>query len=189
MKRWLTIFVCLAFLPIGTAIAQQSDDHATKEDVQQMFDVMHSRKQFDAMMDVIRQQLPALTRGVVANQLPNATPEEIAKLNDFMNRQTQKMFEDMPFDGLMQAMMPAYQRHFTHGEIQEVTRFYSSPVGQKFLAELPAVMGEYMQAARPIMQKWTQKQVEELKTGAEQYAKTLRKEKSHASAPRAKPAS
>jgi hypothetical protein len=189
MKRWLAIILCLAFLHIGTALAQETGDHATKEDVQKMFDVMHSRKQFDAIMDVMKQQLPALTKGVMAKQLPNATPEETARLNEFVNAQTQRMFEGMPFDDLMQVMMPAYQHHFTHGEIQEVTRFYSSPVGQKLLTELPAVMGEYMQAAGPIMQKWMQGQMAELKTSAEQYAKTLRKEKSHTAAPSAKPTS
>jgi len=96
------------------------------------------------------------------------------------------MFEAMPYDELMQAMVPAYQHHLTHGEIQEIIRFDSSPVGQKMLEELPAIMGESMQAAAPIIQKWMQGRMNELKTSVESYAKTLREEKTRTTAPSVK---
>jgi hypothetical protein len=51
-------------------------------------------------------------------------------------------------------MIPAYQNHFTRGDIQAMNAFYSSPVGQKVLEQLPAVMQEGMQAAMPIMSKY-----------------------------------
>ncbi len=189
MKRWLAIILCLVVLPIEAALAQQPDDHATKEDVQKLLDVTHcSRERFAAIMGVITKQLPAMGNEVITNQLPNATPEEKAKLNEFLNLQTQKMFEAMPYDELMQAMVPAYQHHLTHGEIQEIIRFDSSPVGQKMLEELPAIMGESMQAAAPIIQKWMQGRMNELKTSVESYAKTLRKEKTCTTAPSVKPA-
>jgi hypothetical protein len=189
MKRCLIVILFCALLPVSSAFAQKAEDPATKEDVQKLFDVMHSRKQFESLMVVIKQQLPALTQSIRNKQLPNATPEETAKLNNFVNSQMDKMFDKLPYDELMQALMPAYQHHFTHQEVEEITRFYSSAVGQKTLSELPAVMNEYMTAARPVMQKWMEARLEQLKKDAEQYAKSLKDQNAPKSMSKTKSAS
>lgn len=189
MKRWLAVILCLAFVPLSAAFAQQPGDPATKEDVQQLFDIQNSRKLFDSIMTAMKQQLPALTKSALDKQLQNATPEETARMDAFMNDSMEKMFQHMPFDELLQAAMPAYQHHFTHGEIQELIQFYSSPLGKKLLAEMPAIMTEYMQAATPVLQKWMKAQMADLQASAEEYARKLKEEKSPACASQVKPAS
>jgi len=174
MKRWLAVILCLACLPAAAAFAQQPGDPATKEDVQQLFDIQNSRKLYDSIMTAMGQQIQALTKSTMGKQLPNATAEEAARLNGFVNDSVEKMFQNMPFDELLEATIPAYQRHFTHGEIQELIQFYSSPLGKKLLTEMPAIMTECMQAATPILQKWTKAQMADLKVNAEAYAKTLK---------------
>jgi len=59
----------------------------------------------------------------------------------------------MPFDEMIQAMVPAYQKHFTKGDIDSLVAFYSSPTGQKILREMPAITGEAMQSMMPIMRQ------------------------------------
>jgi hypothetical protein len=186
VKRWLIVILCLAFSP---AFAEQPGDPATKADVQKLTELIVARKQFDAVVGVVTRQLPSITESIVKKQLPNATPEEAARMKEFASNWTEKMFQHMPYDELMEAIMPAYQHHFTHGEVQELIRFYSSPVGKKLVAETPAVMAEYMESIRPVLQKWTESQLAELQASAAEYAKTLRKEKTPAEAPKAKPAS
>jgi hypothetical protein len=61
--------------------------------------------------------------------------------------------KSMPFDEMMQSMVPTYQKHFTKGDIDSLVAFYSSPVGQKLLREMPAIMGEAMEAMMPIMRQ------------------------------------
>jgi hypothetical protein len=50
-------------------------------------------------------------------------------------------------------MIPIYQRHFSKTDVNSMTSFYSSPTGQKFLREMPAVMAESMQAMYPRIQR------------------------------------
>jgi len=73
----------------------------------------------------------------------------------------------MPVDEITEAMIPAYQKYFTKSEIEAMNTFYSSPIGQKVLQELPAVMQESAQAAMPIMSKylseWNDRMQRELK--------------------------
>jgi hypothetical protein len=174
MKRWLAVILCLACLPVAAAFAQQPGDPATKEDVQKLFDIQNSRKLFDSIMTAMKQQIPVMTKSAMSKQLSNATAEQTAQLNAFMDDSVEKMFQNMPFDELMAAAMPAYQHHFTHGEMQELIQFYSSPLGKKLLAEMPAIMTEYMQAATPVIQRWMKSQMADLQVSAERYAKTLK---------------
>src|ERR1041384_4908854 len=63
------------------------------------------------------------------------------------------MMEDLPLDEMVEAMVPIYQRHLTRSDIEEVIRFYSSPVGQKLLREQPQMIQEGMQAGAQIEQQ------------------------------------
>jgi len=186
MKRWLVVILCLAF---SSVFAQQPSDPATKEDVQKLTELTAARKQFDAVVDMLKLQLPSITDFTVKKQLPNATPGEAARMKEFTDRWIAKMFQRMPYDELMEAIMPAYQHHFSHREVEELIRFYSSPVGRKLIAETPSVMAESMDAMRPILQKWTVSQLSDLQVSAAEYAKTLRKETTPVEIPKAKPAS
>jgi hypothetical protein len=53
----------------------------------------------------------------------------------------------------MDAMIPTYEKHFTKGDMDALTAFYSAPTGQKILREMPAIMSEAMEAMMPIMRK------------------------------------
>jgi hypothetical protein len=70
-----------------------------------------------------------------------------------MDKIIDDMMKDIPFDEMTQAMVPTYQKHFTKADIDSLIAFYSSPTGQKVLRELPAIMGEAMQATMPIIRQ------------------------------------
>jgi hypothetical protein len=72
-----------------------------------------------------------------------------ARLNKLMD----DMFNQMPFDEMTQAMVPACENHFTKGDMDALIAFYSGPTGQKVLQEMPAIMAEAMEYAMPIMRK------------------------------------
>jgi hypothetical protein len=187
MKRILGFVLCSVFL-LATAGAQQSTDSATpsdlatKEDIQRMFDVMQARRNADAMFNNFKQQIPSMISSVVTKQLPNATAEQKAQMDAFITDMMQKVYSNVPFEEMLQAQIPIYQRHFTRAEIQQMIQFYSSPVGQKFLTEMPTVVSESMQASFPIMQKWISSKMAEVQKSAEEYAKSM-KEKPPASEP------
>jgi len=68
-----------------------------------------------------------------------------------MTARMDEMFDNMPWDEITQAMVPAYQKHFTKGDIDNLVAFYSSPTGEKLLRELPSIMTESMQDMMPIL--------------------------------------
>ena len=68
-----------------------------------------------------------------------------------------EMLAEMPWDQMIQAMMPVYQKHFTKGDLDALTAFYSTPTGQKVLHEMPGLMADSMKAMMPIMQQHVEK--------------------------------
>jgi hypothetical protein len=153
MKRFL-IAAILSFVFCFGALAQQSDNTpATKEDIQRYFEVMHSH-------DMMKQMAEAMSKPMhqmVHEQFIKDKDKLPADFEERMNKMMDGMFKDMPWDEMLDAMAPAYQKHFTKGDVDALCAFYSSPTGQKLLREMPAMMAESMQSMMPIMQKYMEK--------------------------------
>jgi len=150
MKRFLTtITLCLAFDVYE--FAQGSDDTpATKEDVQRYFDVMHSRDLINKMMEAMLKPMHQMMH----DQYMKDKDKLPADFETRMNRMIDDMLREMPWEEIIQAEMPAFQKHLTKGDIDSIVAFYSSPSGQKLLKEMPEIMAESMQSMMPIIQRY-----------------------------------
>lgn len=163
MRRifWMAT-LCLAMAVPG--LAQNSDtEPATKDDVILYLRTMRSH---DMMQRTIEVQFQTMQQ-MMHDQILQEKGEVPAEFDTRMKKLMDDLRKNMPMDEIVDAMIPAYQNHFTHGDIQAMNAFYSSPVGQKVLEQLPAVMQEGMQAAMPIMSKfmtqWKERMQDEIK--------------------------
>lgn len=149
MRIFLMATLCLALA--APALAQSSDtDPATKDDIILYLRTMRSHDMLRKMMEVQSQSVQKLMRDQLLQDKGSLPPE----FNSHMKKAMADLVQGMPVDEIIQAMIPAYQKHFTRSDIQAMNAFYSSPVGQKVLEELPAVTQEGVQAALPIMSKY-----------------------------------
>jgi hypothetical protein len=152
MKRLLIALACLAFAVSGSvsSLAQNADEPASKDDVILYLRTMHSHDMFQKIMEVQCQNMQELFRDQLLKEKGSVPPEFDTRFKKAMD----DLVKGMPIDQITQAMIPAYQQHFSKSDIAAMNAFYSSPVGQKVLQELPAVMQEGSQAAMPIMSNY-----------------------------------
>jgi uncharacterized protein len=152
MKRLLIALACLAFGVSGSvsSLAQNTDEPASKDDVILYLRTMRSHDMFQRMMEVQSQNMQQLFRDQLLKEKGSVPPEFEAHFKKAMD----DLIKDMPIDEITQAMIPAYQKHFTKTDIAAMNAFYSSPVGQKVLQELPMVMQQGSQAAMPIISNY-----------------------------------
>jgi len=150
MKRVLIALVCLAF--VVPAFAQTAEEPASKDDVILLLRTMQSHDMMRRTIEAMLKPMHQMYHDQYVKEKDKLPPDFESRMNKMMD----DMMKNMPFDEMMQAMIPAYQKHFTHGDMEALNAFYSSPVGQKFLQETPAVTGEAMQAMIPILTKYTQ---------------------------------
>lgn len=151
MRKLLVLVAACAML-LSSALAQQSDANApaTREDIERYLAVINSHQMMTDMMKAMSKPMHQLVHEQYLKEkdkLPAGFEEQTDKMLD-------GMFKDMPFDEMMQATVPVYQKHFTKGDVDALVAFYSTPTGQKVLHELPAIMGEAMQSMTPIVEKY-----------------------------------
>ncbi len=165
MKRLLIALACLAFGFSGSVsvLAQAGDERASKDDIILYMRTMRSHDMFQRIMEVQSRNMQQLFRDQMLKEKGSVPPDFDAHFKKAMD----DMIKGMPIDEVTQAMIPAYQKHFTKADIEAMNAFYSSPVGQKVLQELPVVLQEGSQAAMPILSKyldqWKDRMQQELK--------------------------
>ena len=148
MRALLLTVLCLTFAAPGPAQTADTDP-ATKDDLILFFRTMHSHDMLQKMMEVQSKSMEQLMRAQL--QQGNNVPADFEKR---WNKIMRDLIKNMPVDEMTQAMIPAYQKHFTRGDIAAMNAFYASPVGQKVLDELPVVTQEGMQEMMPVLSKY-----------------------------------
>jgi hypothetical protein len=165
MKRLVLVVAAVFFLSwSGFAQTSADDTPATKADVERYFQIAKSHDVMKKMMASMAQSLQQMTHEQYVKHQDELPAGYEAKMNAMMD----DMLNNMPMDEMMQAMVPAYQKHFTRGDIDNLVAFYSTPTGAKLLREMPSVTAEAMQDVMPIVTKYmdTVQQTLLKKTGA-----------------------
>lgn len=164
----IIVLLCFGFCVTGVAQQNAADPPASKEDVQRYLDAIHSHDMMKQMVEAMSKPMQQMIHEEFLrdkDKLPADFEERMNKiLGDSMNQ--------MPFDEIMEAMIPTYQKHFTKSDVDALISFYSSPTGQKVLREMPAIMADSMQAAMPMIQR----QVEKLQEHVQEQVAELMKE-------------
>jgi len=154
MKRSGVCALVFSVFAVSALAQDQLDTNApaTREDIVKYFEVTHSRQMLDQTVAAMTKPL----RQVIHDDYIKDKDKLPADFEQRENQRIDEMLRTFPWDEMMQAMMPAYQKHFTRGDIATLLSFYSSPTGQKLLRELPAITGESMQAAIPILKRYSE---------------------------------
>jgi len=152
MKRLVSVVAVVVFLS-WSAVAQTSadDSPASKADVERYFQIVKSHDMLKKMMATMAQSM----HQVMHEQYLKHQDELPADFESRMTARTDEIYENMPMDEMVEAMVPTYQKHLTKGDIDSLVAFYSSPTGAKLLRDLPTIMAESMQDMMPIIVKYS----------------------------------
>ncbi len=164
MKRAFCV-AALVLMMCWTSLAQTNaaDSPASKEDIQRYLDAVHSH-------DMMKKVVTAMTQGMHSmwhEQFLKHKDELPVDYETKMNARMDDMLQNMPFDEMMQAAAPVYQKHLTKGDVDNLVAFYASPTGAKMLREMPDIMAESMQSMMPVMTKYMEKVQQRLQKDTE----------------------
>jgi uncharacterized protein len=118
--------------PAAPPSLAEKPDPAKEAAIRHLMDVTETSK----LGDNINAYLTDRIRTIMSR---NMTPDKLPK---FMDSFSQKFSAASPSSAVTDAMVPIYARAFTMEDIQEMTKFYESPVGQKMVKQLPKVTEE-----------------------------------------------
>jgi len=169
------VFLMIALPALAQVADSASAAPATRDDILKLFDTMHIRDQMRLVMDSVAKQQREMIREGLKKRAPQMTEQDLARLDQF----TSDMLKDFPVDGMLDDMIPVYQKHLNKADVDAMNAFYQSPTGQKMLREMPAMTAESMQASSPRIQAMMDKVMER----AEQLAREERNKKTQTEQP------
>lgn len=176
MKRTL-LAAAIILAMCGYIGAQQNpaDAPATKEEIHKYLQVMHSRDMMTKVADAMSKPMHEMMH----EQYLKDKDRLPADFEVRMNRMMDDMMKSFPWDEMLEAMVPVYQKHLTKGDVDALVAFYSTPTGQKLIKEIPEITGEAMQQMMPLMRKsidaMTQRMQEEVAAMARESENKSRK--------------
>lgn len=132
MKRWIAM---------GFMVAMVAGAHAappTPESVERMLVASKA----EALIEGMRPQLHSMmqTAAKQASQGKPVTPEEQKVFTTFFGKVSEVISEETSMTKLKPMFIEIYTANFTQEEVDGITAFYASPLGQSLLAKQPAVM-------------------------------------------------
>ncbi len=167
-------------LAVSAAWAQQvtsSDVPASKQDIERLFVALHVRERQQLILENSHKQAKTMFNEILQKELPEASKEERAQLQGMIDEMIDDIDKDYPMDAILQDMVPIYQRHLTKSDSDQLMAFYSSPVGQRMLRELPAITSEAMQVSSSYLQPRMEAAISKLKAKVERMVEEDRKKK------------
>lgn len=144
----LLLIFCLC-PPTVAQIAATADTPATKEQIRKLFDVMDISKQTRLTMASMQKQTQAATTEALKARYPQITQAQLERVR----RISEESMKNFPVDGMLDDMIPVYQKHLTQTDVDAMIAFYSSPTGKKLMQDMPQIMQEALQASNTRIQK------------------------------------
>jgi uncharacterized protein len=148
MRKIVSLFVIFLLL---SAPAFSQGDKSYEKTLKKMFEVSGSEESYKA---VIKQMF---------DMFKDQYPETERKIMDEMEGE----FLKTSLDDLVEMLVPVYKKYMSEEELQELIKFYQTPVGKKYAKNTPAIMQESMQLGQQwglkIGQKFQEKLAEKKK--------------------------
>lgn len=146
LNRLILILLFLFSGLIGQVAIADELTAAKYSDIKRLMDVTGSANIAKQFASAISQQ--------IFQTLKTSRPEIPDRALAVMDKELMALFSEKLSapGGLMDHIIPVYDKYFTHQEIRELLAFYQTPIGKKSILVLPKVVGESMMAG----QRWGQ---------------------------------
>lgn len=141
-----TFLVCVVLFLSAIALQAQG---VSKEYEQAMIKMLEASRNMEAMKQI-------------APQMINMIKQQTKDVPDEAWKEIEAEMIAM-YDQIIKAMIPIYQKYMTLEDIQEVIKFYETPVGKKMAEATPKITMESMPIAQKIAMENMQKLMEKLK--------------------------
>lgn len=151
-------------------------DPAKDAAIRHLMDVTGTSKMGETVSKGINSQVEATMKRAIVGP----------RLQKFMEDFSLRFNEAAPSTGFTDTTVAIYARHFTTEDIEGMTKFYESPVGQKVLKELPDAQQESFSSSQDVARQAAMKV---LRSMADEYSELQRMLPPDPNKPEVKPAS
>ena len=137
-------------LGAGLTHAADNDEPARRTAAENLLTAMHTEQMIDQGLTRMLTYVDRFDTSVA--QAPGATPEVMEKIKAASEEARDTIRKELGYATLKDEFAKDYAEAFTEAELKEITAFYSSPAGQKFVEKQPAVTEKVSRVSQQKMQ-------------------------------------
>ncbi len=130
----------------------------TLESIERLMAVSQADKMAEGVRSQIRGSMKLVTDQMLQGQ--PVTPAEQRAIDNFSNKVSSMMNDELSADKLRPIYVVMYRETFTQEEVDGMIAFYQSPIGQSMLAKMPRAMqginSELNRRMGPVMERMRQ---------------------------------
>jgi hypothetical protein len=119
-------------------------DAPSKEQVLKLFEAAHVRQIISVMIHTLTEQSKAVAAETIESHGMDSR-EAVKSIGENDN--------DQALEHAVEASVMVYQSYYTAAEVESMTKFYLSAVGQKFMAAAPEIVAESAKTMIPMQRK------------------------------------
>lgn len=142
MPRILVLMI-LGLVPLFAFAQEQSHIDAAKE----LLELTHS----DQMVEKTYEQIMPYLQQMTGEKDADAERQKI--IDGHFARSMEAMMEELNWEKMEPFMVDAYVSAYSEEELRELSQFYASPIGQKFVSKTPELTEASMRMAMQMMEK------------------------------------
>jgi hypothetical protein len=140
------LIVTLLLALIAPTLSFAADDTALRSKIEEMLIMT----KMDKMMEPMYAQLESMLQSQVAQMGISEEQEPI--VNKYNSQMFDLLRSEMSWENMRDQYIDLYAKVYTIDEIETITAFYSSEIGQKMLDKMPQLMQESMSIAHTSLQ-------------------------------------
>ena len=161
------VFLLITAALVWTSVSHgQSDPGAADPERREAADKLLRTLNIDGNLKMALQQMERIQKQMIAQEAKS--PEEKAKAEAAMEAAMQSAEEEFTWDKIGQTFVDIYAEVFTKEELEELTRFYESPIGRKFVEKQPQLQATTMKRMQTLMREIMPKIQARIKAAATQ---------------------
>ena len=133
-------------LGAGLTRAADGDDPGRRAAAEGLLGAMHTEQMLEQNLGRMLTLVDRFSQS--AAQTPGVTPDQLAVIKKAEDEARDTIHKELGYATLKDEFVKAYAETFTEPELKEITTFYSSPVGQKFVEKQTAVTDKVAQISQ-----------------------------------------
>lgn len=148
MKKFASLSFLTCLLLADPCLAEESQPTSGAEAAAiELMEITNSREILDQTMG----QIEAMMQQQLATM--DLSPEARTAQARVVRESMEWMEEVMSWDKMQQAYVEIYVEVFTEEELRELVAFYQTPIGQKMIEKMPALMQKSMEVTMEMIQE------------------------------------
>jgi hypothetical protein len=156
MTRFLAPLLLVLSFPLSLGAAAEGEPDEFRAGVEELVRLTGSTSMGEQLANEVFRSAVASMR----QSNPDLPPRVAVIAQEVASETFGSLFADEK--RLVDLYVPIYKRHFSQEELDEIIRFYRTPVGEKTIRVMPMVVQEFMQATQPWVQEATPRFTQEL---------------------------